>query len=128
MDQSCFLPRYYQKILDPRRAQLPTLNLSDNIKSIKNNLIFWNTYTFGNLRKNIESLKIQIAQVQSYVPTTQTNQKLKELQSQLHHVLDCVELYWKQKLRDKWIKEGGRNTIFMPPLSTGGKEIQLNAK
>lgn len=70
----------------------------------------WNTLTFGNLNMSIQSLKAQLAHFQSIIPSPRDLHWIKALQCQLHLLFECEELLWQQKSRDKWIKEGDRNT------------------
>lgn len=96
----------------PSRNNNPTVSLSANLKSTKQNLTHWNTHTFRNLYRNKDNIMKQIAYLQTLNPSKNTASKLKDLHHNLHQVLDYEELFWKQKSRDRWIREGDRNTAY----------------
>lgn len=86
------------------------------LKSLKNKLKIWNKEEFGNIFEDKSRLESQLQKVAEEVfKTGYTDQLMREetiLQEQLQAREKQEEIYWKQKSRNRWLKEGERNTKF----------------
>ncbi|XP_057823837.2 uncharacterized protein LOC131036058 [Cryptomeria japonica] len=71
---------------------------------------------FGNIFVNIIIIEAELKDMESTIMdqgmTLEAFNKEKALKSRLNEILAREEVYWKQKSREGWIKEGDRNTKF----------------
>uniref|UniRef100_A0A2N9HH03 Reverse transcriptase domain-containing protein n=1 Tax=Fagus sylvatica TaxID=28930 RepID=A0A2N9HH03_FAGSY len=72
----------------------------------------WNKMVFGHCQTRISELTTTIEEVQAN-PPTEANLRLEaKLQCDLNGWLAKLEIVWKQKSRELWLKEGNRNSKF----------------
>lgn len=86
------------------------------LKHLKSALNGWKKNTFGNIFKNVRAAKEKVSTLQSYIESdpsnTTLNFDLKNVVSQLAIIHLQEAIYWRQKSRIKWLKEGGKITKF----------------
>ncbi|KAL9667122.1 hypothetical protein QQ045_001471 [Rhodiola kirilowii] len=72
----------------------------------------WNKREFGNIKKRIEWLKLELEKVRS-LPRTEYNCILEEkISVEMDEWLAREELMWRQRSRVEWLKFGDKNTKF----------------
>lgn len=86
------------------------------LKHIKFRLKYWNKNEFGNIfeaKKVVERKLREINQVLiAYGFIEESKKKVDSLQQDLEDLYKHEEIFWKQKSRVEWLKEGERNTRF----------------
>ncbi|KAL3655055.1 hypothetical protein CASFOL_000841 [Castilleja foliolosa] len=88
----------------------PPFRLHSKIKNVKADLKEWNTNQFGNCPFKAKEVKDKIAALQ-YQDKTDINKDLeKNLMMELDTWLNRVDIFWRQKSKDKWLKDGDANT------------------
>lgn len=65
-----------------------------------------------NPRKQIEAIRKQIHILSQWVVTEDSRAELANLRAELEHLYMDEELYWRQRCKNQWAKEGDRNTRF----------------
>ncbi|XP_019164595.1 PREDICTED: uncharacterized protein LOC109160804 [Ipomoea nil] len=89
--------------------------LAFKIKRLKRCLRIWNRDTFGNVFDRIRVLESSVAEAENTFdddPSPGSRESLHKLQADLLQALKQEEMFWKQKARVKWLKEGDSNTRF----------------
>ncbi|KAK1554997.1 hypothetical protein Q3G72_020206 [Acer saccharum] len=75
-------------------------------------LMGWSKERFGSLRKSIngKQREIEALYVRSQEPGVM--ERIKRLERELEGLLDCEEIYWRQRARSDWLVAGDRNSKF----------------
>ncbi|KAK2649036.1 hypothetical protein Ddye_016525 [Dipteronia dyeriana] len=92
---------------------------SQNSKDLKSKLNWcvakfsgWSKEHFGSLRKSIEGQQklIDSLYVRSHVSSVM--EQIKVLERELEGLIECEEIYWRQRVRTDWLAAGYRNLNF----------------
>ncbi|KAL3634942.1 hypothetical protein CASFOL_021996 [Castilleja foliolosa] len=91
----------------------PSYRLITKIKQVKSDLKLWNHSHFGNCHSMTTELKNQLNCIQAKAKTDINVATEKKIQMELDTWLQRAEIFWRQKAKDRWLKEGEANTSDM---------------
>ena len=92
------------------------------IKKVRMDLLSWSRSSFSNAKKLIEQVKKDIKEVKLNRPCG-FRIKLLGLKRKLASAYKKEELFWSQKARLKWLKEGDKNTGYFHATVAGRRKV-----
>ncbi|KAG8363667.1 hypothetical protein BUALT_Bualt19G0046300 [Buddleja alternifolia] len=90
----------------------PSFSLHSKIKTTRFALRRWNRSKFGHCQRNISLLQNLISSIQSREPTIENRHMEDALVGDLNELLMREEIMWRQRAKQKWLKDGDANTRF----------------
>ena len=94
----------------------PMYVLTQKLKIVKNTLKQWNKSTFGDVHEAVTSARNKLAEIQSEISTFGMNEDRFQAETRANlEVQNAVHnqyLFWRDKARVKWLKEGDRCSRF----------------
>lgn len=73
----------------------------------------WGKNKYGNLKIKREEIQKHLAKVKNKIPPDEVDlQTIKDKEKELDEVIRLEELWWSQRAKVKWLKEGDMNTKY----------------
>ncbi|XP_072073777.1 uncharacterized protein [Arachis hypogaea] len=88
----------------------PIFRLAQKFKLIRHRLVIWQRSSLSNSKKQIDEITKQLEEMRA--SGLMGGLEIMELEQKLDRAYLNEELYWKDKSRIKWLKEGDKNTSF----------------
>ncbi|KAL8535923.1 hypothetical protein ACS0TY_011537 [Phlomoides rotata] len=90
----------------------PLLSLAERTRRCGVRLSKWDKITFGDVTRRIKATRDQIENLQKIQQTDDTIRESKFHQGELDKLLRHEEIFWFQRSRALWLKDGDKNTSF----------------
>lgn len=90
----------------------PWGNLQGKIKACKTALLSWQKNTFRRADREILNLKEKLIEFQDQEDQVTNGDEVRRIQEEIKRLWKQEELFWCQRSRVKWLKDGDRNSRF----------------
>ena len=88
-------------------------------------LLAWSKGEFGGRDKKLAQLRDQLQGLKQRKVQYGNGDEIKRVERQIQNILIDEEIYWKQRSRADWLKEGDKNTKFFHHKASSRKPNQV---
>ena len=89
-------------------------------------LLYWSKREFRRREKKLEKLRVQLQGLKLRKVQYENEVEIKKVEKQIQNILIDEEIYWKQRSRADWLKEGDKNTKFFSQQGIVQEEEKQN--
>ena len=90
----------------------PVLQFQKSAKSSMAKLKWWSKQEFEEREKELKQMTEQLKSLKHNFKHYDSGDEIKKLERRINNLLIDKEMYWKQRSRADWLKEGDKNTKF----------------
>jgi hypothetical protein len=92
-------------------------DVASNLSGVMDCLQSWSKRTIGSVSNRIGKLRKKLRKI-NMRNSVHEHQRKKSIEMELDSLLEQEEIYWRQRSRISWLKEGDRNTRFFHQKAT----------
>ncbi|EPS72636.1 hypothetical protein M569_02121, partial [Genlisea aurea] len=96
----------------PRSSWCPQLSLLRRLQNCRQKLQCWHRTSIGSLRHRISSIQDRLSTLMEGVISDSVGDQIRDLKAQLSQLLKLDEIWWKQRSKVHWLREGDKNNKF----------------
>lgn len=103
-------------------------NFYDNYCRFRARVLHWKKYVFGNINRKIEQIENHLETCHQNLSRTyseEIHQQIINLENKHQLLLTQKEIYWKQRSRVQWLREGDNNTKFFHAYASNRRRRNL---
>ena len=86
--------------------------ISENLRIYAAELSRWNSAVYGQIPKKIQDKRNRLNALAMQEKDEDLSLEINRLRGEINDLLDDEEIYWGQRAKAHWLKEGDRNTKF----------------
>ena len=86
--------------------------IAENLKICAADLSRWNSAVYGQIPKKIQDKRNRLNALAMRENDEDLSLEINRLRGELNDLLDDEEMYWGQRAKAHWLKEGDKNTKF----------------
>ncbi|CAM8998732.1 unnamed protein product [Rhodiola kirilowii] len=113
---------FREVVKDSWNEQQCATTLTEKLQNCMSCLQQWSAAEFGDVKKKVKNLKERIQELRVRLRTDEVAGAEMNLSSELDEWMEREELYWRQRSRAEWLKNGDKNTAYFHAKASQRKE------
>lgn len=104
-----------------REWEDPVQGFQRAAKSTLAQLKWWSKNEFGSKSRKQDELIQQLQNIKQNISSPSDGEEIRRIENQINNMLIEEEIYWKQRSRADWLREGDKNKKFFHAKASARK-------